>query len=281
MGLDFGKVKALMAARRIDRRRYVLSALLALVGMVLFAGGIQLITLGGSIYYALAGLAVLASAYWICRGDRRGVWLYAALLAITFVWSLWEGGVDFWALQARMLAPLVLGAWVCWPLIRRSLRVSGAAILALIALMALCLTATLRTRQFPFPDRLTGDRAAVARAGDDTAKPIEWLHYGNDLAGSRFSSASQITPANVAGLKPAWTYRTGVFGAETGLGRADESRGTARAPRGRARRFPVPHAALFRRHAVIRRYQIVRAVDVGGDAARPDVVPDQVPGGSL
>lgn len=34
----------------------------------------------------------------------------------------------------------------------------------------------------------------------------EWPAYGHDYGESRFSPLTQITPANVAGLKPVWTY---------------------------------------------------------------------------
>jgi quinoprotein glucose dehydrogenase len=36
-----------------------------------------------------------------------------------------------------------------------------------------------------------------------------WSHYRNDLSGSGFSPAQQITPANVHRLKPAWVFNTG------------------------------------------------------------------------
>jgi membrane-bound PQQ-dependent dehydrogenase (glucose/quinate/shikimate family) len=38
----------------------------------------------------------------------------------------------------------------------------------------------------------------------------EWPVWGNTLAGTRFSPLTQITASNVAELKPAWAYRTGV-----------------------------------------------------------------------
>ena len=37
----------------------------------------------------------------------------------------------------------------------------------------------------------------------------EWAYYGRDAGGARFSPLTQITPANVAGLKPAWTFHMG------------------------------------------------------------------------
>lgn len=37
----------------------------------------------------------------------------------------------------------------------------------------------------------------------------EWEHVGGDVGGQRYSQAAQITRANVAALKTAWTYSTG------------------------------------------------------------------------
>ncbi|MCT2401195.1 pyrroloquinoline quinone-dependent dehydrogenase [Novosphingobium mangrovi (ex Huang et al. 2023)] len=48
---------------------------------------------------------------------------------------------------------------------------------------------------------------SIAAAPDQPAD--QWLNYGNTLAGDRFSGAGQITPANVADLEVAWTFRTG------------------------------------------------------------------------
>src|SRR6188474_2158993 len=41
------------------------------------------------------------------------------------------------------------------------------------------------------------------------ASVVEWPNYGNDPGGTRHSSASQITPANVSRLKTAWTWSAG------------------------------------------------------------------------
>jgi quinoprotein glucose dehydrogenase len=52
------------------------------------------------------------------------------------------------------------------------------------------------------------------------ARADEWGSYGRDPGGTRFSPLTQITPANVAGLKPAWTFHTGDI--------ADGKKGTPR-----------------------------------------------------
>jgi glucose dehydrogenase len=41
------------------------------------------------------------------------------------------------------------------------------------------------------------------------APDVDWPFYGGDAGGQRYSTAAQITPANVAELKVAWTYSTG------------------------------------------------------------------------
>jgi quinoprotein glucose dehydrogenase len=50
--------------------------------------------------------------------------------------------------------------------------------------------------------------AAVARTASTDAG---WPNYGNDAGGNRFSPLSQVNRENVAQLKVAWKYRTGVL----------------------------------------------------------------------
>jgi len=49
----------------------------------------------------------------------------------------------------------------------------------------------------------------AAALQSDGARPDEWPAYGNDPGGTRYSPLAQIDRANVAGLRVAWTYRTG------------------------------------------------------------------------
>ena len=46
-----------------------------------------------------------------------------------------------------------------------------------------------------------------------SAAPFEWSAYGGDGHGQRYAPLSAITPANVAELEVAWTFRTGELGA--------------------------------------------------------------------
>jgi len=44
-----------------------------------------------------------------------------------------------------------------------------------------------------------------------TVAAADWPSYGNDLGGMRYQNVDQITPANVARLKPAWIFHTTVM----------------------------------------------------------------------
>lgn len=187
------------------RPRRFLALVLGLLGLVLIAGGAQLAVLGGSLYYLVAGLAVAGSAWLAFRGSPRAIALYAAMLAGTLGWALWEGGLDPWRLQSRLIAPLVLGVWVGWPWLRQYRRTFFGA-LAIVALgFGGWIYAVNRIEAAPL----------LAVQGPDGSG--EWPSYGNVPGGTRFSPLTQINHSNVAGLKPAWTYRTGVM-TNTGLG---------------------------------------------------------------
>ena len=53
----------------------VLGVVLAVIGVILIIGGVQLAMLGGSWYYLLAGLALAASGGLIFTGRVLGVWV--------------------------------------------------------------------------------------------------------------------------------------------------------------------------------------------------------------
>lgn len=86
----------------------VLALIMALFGIPILVGGAWLITLGGTWYYALAGLGLLVSAWFLFRHEMLGVWVYLLTFAGTVVWALWERGFDGWAQVPRLVAPTVI-----------------------------------------------------------------------------------------------------------------------------------------------------------------------------
>ena len=66
-------------------------------------------------------------------------------------------------------------------------------------------------------DGASDDGRAPTAAGSEE---VEWLHYGGDAGGARFSDLDQVDPDNVARLAVAWTIRTGDASHEEGTDEA-------------------------------------------------------------
>ena len=93
----------------------ILALILLVIGALLTFGGDQLLLLGASPYYVITGLAVLASAVFLWRGSMWGVWIFAAMLVWTLIWSFIEVGFDGWSLMPRLVGPLVIGIYMALP----------------------------------------------------------------------------------------------------------------------------------------------------------------------
>lgn len=78
--------------------RIIISLLVFLVGLIVAAGGIWLAAVGGSWFYVLLGLLLLAASVLTWRRNRFGIGLYGVTLLLTLVWSIGEVGFDWWAL---------------------------------------------------------------------------------------------------------------------------------------------------------------------------------------
>ncbi len=99
----------------------VFSVILLLLAVPLVAGGVELAALGGSLYYVITGLILIASAVLLWRARKLGMWAYLLVLAYTLLWSLWEIGLDGWALASRMGLLIVLALYFVFPGVRRRL----------------------------------------------------------------------------------------------------------------------------------------------------------------
>ncbi|WP_455274064.1 membrane-bound PQQ-dependent dehydrogenase, glucose/quinate/shikimate family [Rhizobium herbae] len=182
---------------------------LALIGLGLSAGGVWLAGLGGSPYYAVAGIAYLLSALLFWR-ERKAASLVVVLVAVfTVPWALWEAGLDFWALFARLMSPIALAGFALLfaptlsAHVSRKLSHGGALVAAVLFLAGFGLTFTPHGAIRPSSDIATYKPAQ----GDNT--PSDWTAYGRTAAGVRYSAFDQINRENVSKLDLAWSYRTG------------------------------------------------------------------------
>ena len=100
----------------------VFAVVLFLYGAGLAGPGGFLVSLGGTSFYLIAGIACIGCAILLWRGDGRGVSLYALLLVATLIWGILESGRDGWALLPRIGIPILLGLWLLAPWAQRGLR---------------------------------------------------------------------------------------------------------------------------------------------------------------
>jgi quinoprotein glucose dehydrogenase len=202
---------------RVAKGPWVMGVLLAAIGIGLLAGGVWLVAYGDSWYYLLAGLGSLLTSVLLVRRRASALWAYAVLLAATLGWALWEAGLDWWPLAARLDVWFVLGLVLMQGWVRNSLHHEGPARggTALAVALAACLLAAgaswlhdPRTIEGRLPQAAAS--LSAGPAGQAEAVPDgEWHAYGRTGAGQRYSPLAQITPQNVGDLQMAWHYRTG------------------------------------------------------------------------
>jgi quinoprotein glucose dehydrogenase len=207
--------------------RRLLALVLGVFGLFMVIGGVQLISLGGNWYYAIAGLLSLASA--IALGRRRpsaSLW-FGILFVLTLLWTIWEAGMDYWGWVPRFALILIFAIW--FSLLLQSLHVgmSRAASRAMTTVLVLAFLVAGGLAFVPHHVTSAGNVPAagadpfVADTGASTESGIpsaDWPAYGGNQAAQRYSSATQITPANVKDLKVAWTAQVGDVPTDTRWG---------------------------------------------------------------
>lgn len=191
-----------------------LSIVIGLIGAALLVQGGYLVLAGGSAYYLLAGAALLVCAFFLFKGDQRGAKLYGIFLLLTYVWALFEAGLDPWALMPRLAMFTVLGLWFVLPRVRRGLAQGEPsplfqlpqtkAVLAVSVLFAVAL--------FIANMGYEVDSPSAAGTGTVNNSDGSWAHYGSSKAGTRYAALDQINLENVDQLEVAWEFRTKVPG---------------------------------------------------------------------
>lgn len=187
----------------------VFGIFLILSGLALAAGGIELITLGGSWYYLPAGLGLILAGVLYLRRKPLASAVIAVLLIATLLWAVWETGFAFWPMVPR-LAPYLVIAFVA-ALLHPWLagRAHGGPSRGFAALFAVVLAAGFAAMFKPhgvLEATVQPQQDAVAAVNDGSAN---WAHYGYGPKGTRFAPYTQIDKQNVDQLQVAWTYRTG------------------------------------------------------------------------
>ncbi|WP_073954138.1 hypothetical protein [Thalassospira sp. TSL5-1] len=84
-----------------------LAIVILCVGMPIFAGGIWLIMLGASSFYALAGAGLFLAGFFMMRMSMLGFWFYLLTFMGTAAWIVSDVGMDLHALFQRLAVPFI------------------------------------------------------------------------------------------------------------------------------------------------------------------------------
>lgn len=189
--------------------RLLLALLLAAAGADMGIGGLALLQMGGSAYYIMTGAALLVVAVLIMLRSMAALPIYALVVFATLVWAVAEVGLDWWQLAPRGGLLVLFGILLLVrPVRRRMEHGEGRKFVALPLQAAIVASVGIAIAAWiAGPQTVDGElpQASYANAGNSG----EWTAYGGDAAGQHWSALAQITPANIARLKPVWHYHTG------------------------------------------------------------------------
>ncbi|MFV3415007.1 glucose/quinate/shikimate family membrane-bound PQQ-dependent dehydrogenase [Pseudomonas nitroreducens] len=202
-----------------------LGVIIALLGLALAAGGIRLVSLGGSWYFLVGGLAMAASGLLIARRLPAGAWLFAAFLIATAAWAVADSGLVFWPLFSRLFMFSAIGVVVAliYPLLARSAgRQTGRGAYGIAGVLAVLVVIAAGNMFVAHPSVAPTGKGPGLTPVDPAHAQKDWAHYGNTEGGSRFAALDQINRSNVDTLKVAWTYHTGDVAISDGNGAEDQ-----------------------------------------------------------
>ena len=204
---------------------WLFAAVLGVMALIYVGAGAYLATLGGSLYYVIAGLIFLVAAVLLGKGKRQGAWLFALGLAMTVIWAIWEVGFDGWALMPRLVIPVAFGIWLLLPWSQHALKgkldfagkvpAGATGLIAATAVVSVGLGAGLYAINEPNLPKDPRFQAGIgsypvangAKAAGQTGE--DWPFFGGDQGGQRYSPLNQITLDTVKNLQVAWEVNVG------------------------------------------------------------------------
>ena len=185
------------------------------IAALLVLGGLQLLVLGGSVYYIFAGLAVGYSAYLLWNKRHLALLIYGIFFLLTVAWAFLESGTNLWALAPRILFFAGIGLIFLTPWVRKPLHegfpppLFSSTISRIIPILTVVITIFVFIEGTGYEVIEMSPRSQINTVNTQT----DWPSYGNTVKGTRYSPLDQINVTNASDLELAWTYRTGAGGA--------------------------------------------------------------------
>lgn len=206
---------------------WFLGAVLVIAGLFFLVGGGKLIALGGSWYFLLAGIGLLASGVQLLRHRASGAWIYLAMFGLTVIWAVCDVGLDYWGLVSRLLAmtfgAAVVAASLPWLRQAHGARVAAKGPLVAAGVLLVAGVAGFVSMFSIHPEVKAQQAAATPQAVTPETEQKNWDNYGSSYKNDRFAALDQINVSNVNDLQVAWTYQTGDVPKSTGAGAEDQT----------------------------------------------------------
>lgn len=196
----------------------ITAVVFGILGLVLAGGGVQLAMLGGSLYYLFAGIAFLATAFFVYRRRMEALWIYGAVILASLIWAIFEVGLDWWQLGTRGGLVVLLGVWLLVLYALGSLnprpdrsrrRLDLLALAAPLVLSVIVAGVSLFIDPYGREGSLPVEASVAAPNLGNAIPDADWQQYGRTQFGQRYSPLTQINTENVKDLEVAWTYQTG------------------------------------------------------------------------
>ncbi|MFT9222212.1 hypothetical protein [Gluconobacter oxydans] len=181
---------------------WLLAIALFVTGLYFFSGGIWLLTLGGSPYFALESILLLTSAWFLMRRRSLAFLLFMIFYITTVLWAFGETGIDFWTLISRLFVPSVF-LLVFFALLPYLRQISGKTPLrapsyGLCFLTCIGLIGAFAEMFIPHaPVAGPTQEAPLASTKDGTG---DWSAYGRTATGTRFAPFSEINRNTISRL---------------------------------------------------------------------------------
>lgn len=192
--------------------------LIASIGLPMAFFGLKLSLLGGTFYYVVSGVLMVASAVELWRRRPSGYYLYALVLLLTLGWAVYEAGTEFWLVGSRIWILGLIALWMCSGTIRRALWGDDTTALLkapVVVVCALASAAVLVSMTVNFlsdgGQELTDTNLLNTKYGD-AQNSADWQAYGGNHAGTRYAPFDQINAGNVNQLQRVWEAETNQVG---------------------------------------------------------------------
>ncbi|WAH52865.1 glucose/quinate/shikimate family membrane-bound PQQ-dependent dehydrogenase [Pseudescherichia vulneris] len=202
--------------------KWLLAGLLIIIGLAIGIPGIKLVSLGGSVYFLVMGVAMLISALLIIKNRTSGIVLYALAFIASAIWAVSDAGWEFWPLFSRLFTfgVLALLAALLWPFLTASTNKKPAFGLAAVIALVLLVSAGW---MFKPQTLVTANEDVPVQPVAKGSQQTDWKHWGNTTHGDRFAALDQINKQNVNQLEVAWVAHTGDIPQSNGSGAEDQN----------------------------------------------------------